>query len=433
VKTRLVGLAQHRHPQQLLRVDREETKPAETLKQLVTDERMKEALGNANAMLLQDYNKGFLNPQFIPGAIAAAKERGVPVLVDPALIADYGRYREATLITPNRYEASLAGGEQIGELPPAPLPSGSLKGTGRREGQPDTAQLARVAGRLIERAMLEYVVITLDKEGIYLAGAPGANVAQPPSAVLSPPTAGPHPGAGVPHHSGILIPARPRTIYDVTGAGDMVLAVLGLCWNQAGLSPVEAVALANMAGGLEVEKFGSVPISRGELLAEIHAGIRGRSKLWDLPALLGEVERLRSAGRRISFTNGCFDILHPGHVQSLQFARDQGDVLIVGLNSNASVRRIKGPGRPVCTQQERAAVLSGLSCVDYVVVFEQDSVYELVKAIGPDILVKGADRAGNVVGSDLVEARGGKVVLAKFVEGNSTTDVIRRIQDSERH
>ncbi|MDD4890923.1 MAG: bifunctional heptose 7-phosphate kinase/heptose 1-phosphate adenyltransferase, partial [Phycisphaerae bacterium] len=370
VKTRLVGLAQHRHPQQLLRVDREDTGPADVLTKLLADGRIDAHLDNADVLVLQDYNKGFLAAESIAALIKAARRRRVPVLVDPALLSDYSRYRGATLITPNRYEASLAADEQIGELQSDSLPSGG--GPGRGDGAPDTSQLFAVSARLIAKADLDYVVLTLDKEGIYLGSRDG---------------------------TGTLIPTRPRTIYDVTGAGDMVLAVLGVCWGQAGLLPVEAVALSNMAAGLEVEKFGSVPISREELLAEVHASVRGRSKLWDLPALVREMDRLRKDGKRIAFTNGCFDILHPGHVQYLQFSREQGDVLIVGLNSDSSVKRNKGPSRPICTEQERAAVLSALACVDYIVVFDEDTPHELVKAIQPDRLIKGAQWAGNVVGS----------------------------------
>jgi D-beta-D-heptose 7-phosphate kinase/D-beta-D-heptose 1-phosphate adenosyltransferase len=422
-KTRLVGLAQHRHPQQLLRVDHEETGPAGVLTQLLADGELSRQLDGASALLLQDYNKGFLAPETIAQLVAAARKRNVPVLVDPALVADYGRYRGATLITPNRYEASLAAGEQIRELRASPSPAGGADASDGRaplrvaakQEQADFSQLDRVSAKLIERAQLDYVVITLDKEGVYLAGRP-----------LLPPPRGEGRGEGSPI-SGLHIPTRPRTIYDVTGAGDMVLAVLGFCWGQAGLTPAEAVTLANLAAGLEVEKFGSVPISRDELLAELRASVRGRSKLWDLPSLVCELARLRSAGKRIAFTNGCFDILHPGHVQYLQFAREQGDVLVLGLNSDASVRRAKGPTRPVCSQTERAAVLSGLSCVDYIVVFDEDTPYELVKAVQPDALIKGAQWAGNVVGTDIVEARGGRVVLADMVEGQSTTNVIDRV------
>ena len=145
----------------------------------------------------------------------------------------------------------------------------------------------------------------------------------------------------------------------------------------------------------------------------------------------GEVVRLRAAGRKVCFTNGCFDILHPGHVQYLQFARDQGDLLVLGLNSDASVRRNKGPKRPINSQADRAVVLSALSCVDYIVTFDQDTPYELIGSIQPDVLVKGADWAGNVVGGDIVQARGGKVVLADLVPGASTTSIIDKVLRAE--
>ncbi|MCG3178351.1 MAG: Bifunctional protein HldE [Phycisphaerae bacterium] len=388
-KTRLVGLAQHRHPQQLLRVDHEQIAPADDATRGRLVKAALAAVADADAVLLQDYNKGVLSPAVIGQVIAAARKRGLPVLVDPARIADYSRYRGATLITPNRWEASLAAGEQIAELTPDAA------------GAADTSQLQRVSDRLMAAADLEHVVITLDREGAYWS---------------------PRGGAG--RH----IPTRPRAVYDVTGAGDMVLATLGVAW-VSGFDPAEAVALANVAGGLEVERFGSVPITREELGAALFAMDRGNSKLWDPRLLAAEVERLKASGRRVVFTNGCFDILHAGHVQLLQFARQQGDALIVAINSDDSVRRIKGPARPICPQDVRATVLGGLGCVDYVTIFtDDDTPRPLLRTLQPDVLVKGSQYGvQGVVGHEIVLGYGGQVVLAPMVEGESTTGTIERI------
>lgn len=383
-KTRLVGLAQHRHRQQLMRVDHESAAPVDEPTRRKLADNVIAALGGADVLLLQDYNKGVLSGELIAEVTAAAHERRVPVLVDPARIDDYSRYRGATLVTPNRWEASLAGGEQIAEVADG-----------------DTTQLARVAERLIKSADLEFAVITLDKEGAYLHGRDG---------------------------SGQLVPTRARSVYDVTGAGDMVLAVLGLCWG-AGFEPAEAVAMANVAGGLEVEKFGSVPISRDELAAELRRARRGPGKLWNFEELAAEVARLQQAGKRVAFTNGCFDILHAGHVQTLQHARRQGDALIVAINSDESVKRIKGPSRPICPQDVRATVLGGLECVDYVTIFtDDDTPCRLLRELKPDVLVKGSQYGvEGVVGHEIVFEYGGDVVLSPMVEGESTTGTIERI------
>ena len=219
-------------------------------------------------------------------------------------------------------------------------------------------------------------------------------------------------------------------MYDNTGAGDAVLAMMAVAL-AAGAGLEQAVPLANIAGGLEVQKFGCVPISRDEVTAELermHA--TGRGKVRTLPDLLGEITARRQRGESVVFTNGCFDLLHPGHVEWLERAKEQGSLLVVGLNSDASVRgQGKGTDRPIRSQDVRARMLAALEAVDYIVLFDEPSVLPLIERIRPDVLVKGGDYArSGVVGGDFVERHGGRVVQVKVVEGFSTTGEIERIR-----
>ena len=236
------------------------------------------------------------------------------------------------------------------------------------------------------------------------------------------------------HGNAQLFPARPRQVCDITGAGDMVLSVLGYML-AAGADTASAIEVANVAGGLEVERLGVVPLTRRDILNEL----AGHQYPWHSPAgqrscpmdqLLPTLQRLRLAGKRIVMTNGCFDLLHPGHVASLQAARKQGDCLLVAVNSDRSVREIKGPGRPVIDEQGRAEMLAALACVDYVVVFDEASVAGLVDRVQPDVLVK-ADQytTEQVVGHESVLRRGGHVVSVPTRPRYSTTDLIQRIQN----
>ena len=224
------------------------------------------------------------------------------------------------------------------------------------------------------------------------------------------------------------VPTRARAVYDVTGAGDMVLAMLAAARSN-GADWVDAVHLANLAAGLEVEKAGVVPIPFDDILLEVlkeHHEERGKERT--LAQLLPELAAHRSQGKKISFTNGCFDILHAGHVAFLRAARAQGDLLVVGLNSDASITAIKGPDRPVNHEADRVMVLSELQSVDYVVVFGEDTPLLLIEAIKPAVLVKGADYSREtVVGHEIVEAHGGRVELIELVQGRSTTNILRKL------
>jgi D-beta-D-heptose 7-phosphate kinase/D-beta-D-heptose 1-phosphate adenosyltransferase len=226
-----------------------------------------------------------------------------------------------------------------------------------------------------------------------------------------------------------VFPTRPRQVYDITGAGDMVLAVLGMAL-AAGADYDPAIRLANVAGGLEVEKIGVATVTRDEILRDLLRGGpgSGADKVLSRDAVCREVESRRRLGQRVAFTNGCFDVLHAGHVQYLQEARAQADLLVVGLNSDASVRGLKGDGRPVNPAEARAAVLAALQAVDYVTVFDEPTPLELIQAVRPDVLVKGADyRKDQVVGAAFVESYGGRVHLAGLRQGYSTTRLLQRL------
>jgi D-beta-D-heptose 7-phosphate kinase/D-beta-D-heptose 1-phosphate adenosyltransferase len=382
-KIRLVGLAQHRHPQQMLRLDQETTSAVTAEQEALLLAYIEKELPTCDALALEDYNKGLLTVGFCQKVIGIARGLKKKVLVDPALIADYAKYDGASTITPNRFEAEKASGVHLADsVDAAPM-------------------LAKV---LVEKHHLETCLLTLDRQGMYLleAGKLGEH-----------------------------LPTRPRNVYDVTGAGDMVLAALTMAM-AAGASWMQAAQIANVAGGLEVEKFGIVPITKEEIIDELHRqDTNSRGKERGARQLAKELDRRRKSHpeSKIVFTNGVFDILHAGHVQYLEFSRKQGDVLIVGVNSDESVRRLKGPTRPVNSLGDRMAVLAGLQAVDYVVSFEEETPATLIAELQPDILIKGDDYANKeVVGRDTVEKRGGKVVLAPFLQGRSTTSTIQKMK-----
>ena len=378
VKTRFIGRAQHRIPQQVLRVDREDTTPIDERTEATLAQAVERRLARADVLLVSDYAKGLITPHLAQAAIRAARQHKVPVLIDPILSEDYRHYRGATLLTPNRSETEMASGRKI----------------------TDQASLRRISRELISRLRLDALAVTLDKEGIFLTRR----------------------GNG-----GRLIPTRPRNVFDNAGAGDMVIAALSLAVGS-GTELEDAVLLANVAGGLEVEKLGVQPVTREEIATDLMAS---SGKVRTMKQLQLDLQRDRRNGRTVVFTNGTFDLLHHGHVQYLEFARSQGDLLVVGLNSDASVRRIKGPGRPLVPQEQRARVLAGLLAVDYVVVFDEETPSEIIRQVRPEVLVKGEDwRKKGVVGSDFVESTGGKVVLAPLTSDASTSGIIAGIRQA---
>ncbi len=383
-KTRLVGLAQHRHRQQLLRVDEESTEPLSAPDAARLADAAITGAQRADVICIEDYRKGVVTADLVKALVAAAARRSIPVLLDPALIPDYSDYRGVTVITPNRNELSVATGRSCNSVP----------------------QATEAAQDLCRGLQCRAIAVTLDRDGAVLVR-----------------------GDGDAEH----IATRPRSVYDNTGAGDAVLSMMAAA-TAAGGSLRQAVRLANIAGGLEVEKFGCVPISRDEVLAELRLEeSRRNGKLRGVEELVAELDLRRSRGETVVFTNGCYDILHAGHIDVLTQCRQLGSMLVVGLNSDESVKaQNKGPGRPICKQGERARVIGALECVDYVVLFDQPDPDWIVRQVKPDVLVKGEDWAvKGVVGREFVESRGGKVVLLPLVDGLSTTELIQRIRKTE--
>jgi D-beta-D-heptose 7-phosphate kinase/D-beta-D-heptose 1-phosphate adenosyltransferase len=380
-KTRYLGYVQSagRALQQIVRVDEEVTSPLSEAESGLVREAARAALEPAHVVIIQDMGKGLLDAGFIAEIIREAAQRGKPVIVDPELTDDYAPYAGATCVVPNRFEAETATGVAL-----------------RTE-----EDYARAAHRLLADLSLEAVVIKLDRDGIYFATADG---------------------------EGQHITTRARDVADVAGAGDMVAAALAFA-RGAGADYATAVELANVAAGLEVALHGVAPLPRRRILAAVRAETDPTArKMVARSEVRALADELRRAGAKIAFTNGCFDLLHLGHVRLLQFARNQGDVLIVGLNSDGSARRLKGPGRPINSEEVRSRVLASMADVDYVVLFDEESVLPLVKEVRPDVLVKGGDygREG-VVGYEFVESYGGEVRLAPEVKGLSTTELINRI------
>ncbi len=379
VKQRLLGRTHSRHPQQMVRVDREQTGPideplAERLLRLTA-----ESLGSADLVLVSDYAKGVCAGDFIPRLVELAGATGVGVVADPIRHGDYRRYAGCLCITPNRSETAAALGRAI-----------------------DSPKAGLEAARDLLQFGVESVMVTLDRDGIAWADRQG---------------------------NAALFPVRAREVYDITGAGDMVLSALGYAL-ASGTAWRTAVELANLAGGAEVERLGVQPVTRRELLAELDRGTCDPAqKIRSVEQLLVELQRRRGAGQVVAMTNGCFDLLHPGHVASLAEARKQGDLLVVGLNSDRSVRQLKGPSHPIIDQQGRADMLAALECVDYVVVFDEPSVYGLVEQILPDVLVKSAQYAHEeVVGHEVVERHGGRVVRVPMKGTYSTSRLIEQLQ-----
>jgi len=381
-KVRLLGSSEDRTHQQMIRLDVEESRPLQPAVAQQIIERARASMQGCRVLCLEDYDKGALPDEVCRALIQTARQMRIPVLIDPARLNDYSKYAGATAIKLNRPEAERA--------------------TGQNARTPDGCRMA--AEKLLDSLQLEAVVITLNDGGSYLATRAGQRS---------------------------LLMSRPREVADATGAGDMVLVTLCLA-NAAGATWHDAVALANVAAGLEVERVGCVPITRQEIIHDLvaehheHAG-----KQRTLDAILPELSSLRASGKKIVFTNGCFDLIHLGHVKYFQWAKKRGDILVVGVNTDASIQRLKGTKRPIISEADRLGVLEELQSIDYLVCFDDDTPLRLIRAIRPDVLVKGADyKKEQVIGWDVVEQYGGEVALAPLIDGKSTSAVIQRILDT---
>lgn len=378
-KERFLGRAPHRTPHQILRVDHEATQDIPADMATVLSSALANRLGQYDALLISDYAKGTCSENLVATAIDQARAAGVPVLVDPARRTDYRRYRGATVLKPNRSELGLATGLPIERADDA----------------------VRAARQLRDQAACQAVVVTLDRDGMAVV------TASEPEQVFA---------------------THAREVTDITGAGDTALAVLG--WSVAHRWPLAVGArLANVAAGIQVAQVGIAPVKVADIRRELVAH-RATGKIVDLATMAGLAPGYRRDGRRLVCTNGCFDLLHVGHVTYLQEAAALGDVLLVAINSDQSVRALKGPHRPVIGQHDRAALLAALECVDHVLVFDDPTPHALLAAIRPDILVKGGDYGTEeVVGREVVLAYGGEVRVTGRVAGISTTELLRGLSD----
>ncbi len=376
IKTRFLASSQ-----QILRADRETVAPLSAESRRALIEAASTMLTDAHVVVLSDYGKGVLLDGIAAELIERARAADKPILVDPKG-RDYARYAGATVVTPNRQE--------LGEA------------TGLRVRTPEDAVAA--ARHLLETHRFGAVIATLGKDGMAVVAATGE----------------------VCH-----LRAEAREVFDVSGAGDTVVATLAGAL-ATGATLVRSAALANVAAGIVVGKVGTAVAYKPEVVDALrHQDLsEAEAKVMALEPALDRIELWRRRGFRIGFTNGCFDLLHPGHVSLLAFARKSCDRLIVAINSDDSVRRIKGATRPIQSETARATVLASLASVDLVVIFSEDTPLSMIEAFRPDVLVKGADyRLNEVVGADYVQGYGGEVLLARIEPGFSTSATIARIAD----
>ncbi len=410
--------------QQVLRVDRESKKPIDSAIQENITQRIHAVLDVVDCVIVSDYNKGLLSAELTQFIITYAKDKGKLVLCDPKG-TDYSKYSGATLLTPNKKEAQLATGINI----------------------KNEDSLIQAGMKLKNECELDISLITLSEDGIgifdnntlhqiptrakevYDVTGAGDTVIAALGFALSSGCDIVEDGIGIFDNNTLhQIPTRAKEVYDVTGAGDTVIAALGFALSS-GCDIVKACEFANIAAAVVVGKVGSAVATHSEILQYLNAEPSHlqniESKFISQEALISLLKGLKQS--KIVFTNGCFDILHKGHITYLNKARMQGDMLIVGLNSDDSIRRLKGESRPINSLENRAFMLCALECVDYVVSFSQDTPLELIKALQPDVLVKGGDYHNKeIVGKEYTK----EVVLIDFVDGYSTTNIIESIQRS---
>jgi len=378
VKTRFVAYLHNTH---LLRADTEETTPVGQKVEDAIIAAVRSLIGAVDVVILSDYAKGVLTPRVVAAVIAATRRARKPIVVDPKGL-DYARYRGATAVTPNVDELAQALGRPV---------------------KNDEAAVTAAALALAEQVECESVLVTRGERGMLIVSRDGEAAS---------------------------FEATARRVVDVSGAGDTVVSSFALALvSDAGSR--NAARLANVAAGVVVAKRGTSQVTaielRDLLLSRPHFELR--EKIKDMEAVADCVAAWRRDGLTVGFTNGCFDLIHPGHVQLLCEARSRCDRLIVGLNSDASVKRLKGATRPVQPEAARSIVLAGLAFVDAVVLFADDTPIELITRIRPDILVKGADyRIDQVVGHEFVESCGGRVVLVDLLPDSSTTLIIDRLK-----
>jgi D-beta-D-heptose 7-phosphate kinase/D-beta-D-heptose 1-phosphate adenosyltransferase len=374
-KTRIVA-----RTQQMLRLDIESRDAYPQVEVDRLEARAVELVSKVHAVILSDYAKGALTNQVCESVIRAARLARIPVLVDPKT-KDLSKYSGATTICPNLNELSLATG----------VPAHH------------TDELLKAAHAQMIEHDFQFLTVTMSEKGIRILGPAGTE--------------------------DYYSPARAREVFDVSGAGDTVIATLAASL-AGGLHIHTAVDLANLAAGIVVGKIGTVPIAQHELIAALtpSSGITSAEKILDFDRVQRRVAEWRAAGETVVFTNGCFDLLHVGHITLLEDCRRFGSKLVLGLNADSSVCRLKGPTRPIVGERERARVMAALASVDAVVLFAEDTPLELIRALKPDVLVKGGDYTiDTVVGHEDVLANGGRVEIVPTVEGFSTTNIVKKL------
>jgi D-beta-D-heptose 7-phosphate kinase/D-beta-D-heptose 1-phosphate adenosyltransferase len=378
VKTRYIAQGQ-----QLLRADQESTAALDPATADAVLDAYRDRLAQADVVVLSDYAKGVLCDAVLSGAIEAARASGVPVVVDPKR-QDFSAYRGATVLKPNRLEIRRATGIDCAD---------------------DAA--AEIAGRQVLAAVeARAVLLTRGEHGLSVIPADGP---------------------------ALHLPTRARRVFDVSGAGDTTIAAFAVML-AGGADIADAARLANTAAGLVVGKPGTASVSRDELAQALHDDdiLATDRKIAALDPALARIAGWRAAGFRIGFTNGCFDLIHPGHVALLSQARALCDRLVIGLNTDSSIKRLKGPERPIQSEGARATVMASIGAVDLVVPFAEDTPIRLIEAIHPEVLIKGADyTVEQVVGAELVQSYGGRVALVPLAQGQSTTRTIARIRAVE--
>jgi D-beta-D-heptose 7-phosphate kinase/D-beta-D-heptose 1-phosphate adenosyltransferase len=364
---------------QVLRADREVVAPISETTARMLVETVRAEMAQNNVVILSDYGKGVFTPATLADIIDAARARGIPVIVDPKS-RDFGLYKGATCVSPNLHELANAVAREL-------------------HTEEDIAGAAR---SLMEAHGIASILVTRSRDGMTLVS-----------------------GGGALHH----IPARAQEVFDVSGAGDTAIATLSL-GIAAGLETTQAAELANLAAGIVVGRLGTAVATTQDLKTAlmVHERASFVHKILPTGAAEAQVEQWKREGKTVGFTNGCFDLMHPGHLSLLHETKFHCDKLIVGLNSDDSVKRLKGPNRPVNGEVERALLLASLAVVDMVVIFEEDTPRALIEALKPSVLVKGADyQRHQVVGHDIVDRYGGKIILVPLKEGYSTTNLIRKM------
>lgn len=375
-KTRVVS-----RTQQLMRIDVESRDSHAAVDCDALRDYSTTAVAAVDAVILSDYAKGALTDALCRAVIDAARAKGIPVLVDPKA-RDLSKYSGATTVCPNLNELSMATG----------VPSHQ------------TEELLQAGRSLLQSLQMDFLTVTMSEKGIRVLR-PGGEAEE------------------------IHSPARAREVFDVSGAGDTVIATLaaGLA---GGLEVASAVELANVAAGIVVAKLGTVPVAAHEIVGEltVSGGVTSADKVLDHERAAARVREWRESGESIVFTNGCFDLIHIGHVTLLEDCRRFGSKLVVAMNTDRSVSDLKGPTRPIVGQNERTRVMAALGCVDLVVLFDEETPLELIRALKPNVLVKGGDyTVETVVGHEDVIASGGRVEIVPTVEGFSTSNIVKKM------